>query len=174
MKRRTTLIAVGALLCGCAGPRIDDYAGQRPVLDLRRYFDGRVNAYGIVHDRFGRLTSRFTVVMDCHWDGDTGTLDERFTYADGRTERRVWTLTRQADGRYAGSAGDVVGTASGQVRGNAFQWRYTLRLPIAGQLREVQFDDWMYLMDERVMLNKAVMSKYGIRLAEVTLSFVKP
>jgi hypothetical protein len=37
----------------------------------------------------------------------------------------------------------------------------------------VQFDDWMYLMDQRVMLNKATMSKFGIRLGEVTLSFVK-
>jgi hypothetical protein len=28
-------------------------------------------------------------------------------------------------------------------------------------------------MDDRVMLNKAVMSKFGIRLGEVTLSFIK-
>ena len=38
---------------------------------------------------------------------------------------------------------------------------------------EVQFDDWMYLMTDTVMLNKAVMSKFGIRLGEVTLSFSK-
>jgi hypothetical protein len=38
---------------------------------------------------------------------------------------------------------------------------------------DVQFDDWMYLMDDRVMLNKAVMSKFGLRLGEVTLTFVK-
>jgi hypothetical protein len=38
---------------------------------------------------------------------------------------------------------------------------------------EVQFDDWMYLMDERVMLNKARMSKWGFHLGEVTLSFTK-
>jgi hypothetical protein len=46
-------------------------------------------------------------------------------------------------------------------------------LPVDGRTYEVQFDDWMYLMDERVMLNKAQMSKFGIRLGEVTLSFVK-
>ena len=38
---------------------------------------------------------------------------------------------------------------------------------------EVQFDDWMYLMNERVMINKAVMSKFGVRLGDVTLSFEK-
>ena len=52
-------------------------------------------------------------------------------------------------------------------------WRYTLALPVDGKVYEVQFDDWMYLMDERVMLNKAVMSKFGIRLGEVTLSFTR-
>ena len=43
-----------------------------------------------------------------------------------------------------------------------------------GKTYEVQFDDWMYLIDEHVMLNKAVMSKFGVRLGEVTLAFHKP
>ncbi|WP_428421492.1 DUF3833 family protein [Methylibium sp.] len=34
-----------------------------------------------------------------------------------------------------------------------------------------KFDDWMSLMDDRVMSNKAVMSEFGIRLSEVTLAF---
>ena len=75
---------------------------------------------------------------------------------------------------YSGTAGDVVGTAFGETRGNAFRWGYTLALPVDGRVWEVQFDDWMYLMDQRTMLNKAEMSKFGIRLGEVTLSFTKP
>ncbi len=67
----------------------------------------------------------------------------------------------------------MIGTADGQAAGNALRWSYTLRLPVDGRDIEVQFDDWMYLMDERVMLNKAVMSKFGVRLGEVTLSFTK-
>ena len=47
-------------------------------------------------------------------------------------------------------------------------------MPVDGRVWEVQFDDWMYQMDERVMLNKAVMSKFGITLGEVTLAFTKP
>jgi hypothetical protein len=66
----------------------------------------------------------------------------------------------------------VVGT-EGLAAGNAFQWAYTLKLPVDDNVYEVQFDDWMYLIDEHVMLNKAVMSKFGIRLGEVTLSFHK-
>jgi hypothetical protein len=67
----------------------------------------------------------------------------------------------------------VVGTATGQAAGNALQWRYTLRLAVDGKTYDVQFDDWMYLIDERVMINRAVMSKFGIRLGEVTLAFTK-
>jgi hypothetical protein len=31
----------------------------------------------------------------------------------------------------------------------------------------------MYLMSERVLLNKAAMSKFGVHLGDVTLSFTK-
>ena len=72
-----------------------------------------------------------------------------------------------------GRADDVVGEAQGEQSGNTFHWTYTMALPVDGRVIEVQFDDWMFLMDERVMLNKARMSKFGIYLGEVTLSFSK-
>ena len=111
--------------------------------------------------------------MRCTWTGDEGVLDEDFIYSDGTLQKRIWRLKRFADGRYTGTADDVVGEATGQARGNAFNWKYTLALPVDGKVWNVEFDDWMYLMDGRVMLNTAVMSKWGVRLGEVTLSFVK-
>ena len=111
--------------------------------------------------------------MDGRWEGNQGVLDERFTYSDGKTERRIWRLTKTESGRYTGTADDVVGVANGQTSGNAFQWAYTLKLPVDGSIYEVQFDDWMYLINDKVMLNRASMSKFGIRLGEVTLSFHK-
>jgi hypothetical protein len=119
------------------------------------------------------VVKRFSVVMVCEWQGDEGTLDESFTYSDGSKQKRVWHLKKQADGRYIGSAGDVLGLAQGQTRGNAFHWNYTLNLPVDGTIYEVQFDDWMYLVNDRVMLNKASMRKFGLQLGEVTLSFYK-
>jgi hypothetical protein len=120
------------------------------------------------------VVRRFVVAMDCTWTGEQGVLDERFTYSDGKTERRVWRLTHHGNGRYTGTADDVVGTAEGRASGNSFYWAYTLRLPVDGKVYEVQFEDWMWLVDERVMLNKAVMSKFGFRLGEVTLVFNRP
>ena len=176
MKRRLLLASATAAtlaLGGCASQKIESYAAEKPVLDLAQYFNGTLDAYGVFTDRSGAVVKRFTVVMNCTWQGDEGVLDEDFTYSDGTTQKRIWRLTRLADGRFTGRADDVVGTAQGQVRGNAFYWTYTLNLPVDGKVYEVQFDDWMYLMTDKVMLNKATMSKFGVRLGEVTLSFTK-
>ena len=176
MQRRTLLLATASAALaasGCAGPSVNDYASEQPALDLRQYFNGIIDAWGIFTDRSGKVVKRFTVVMNCQWNGEQGVLDEDFVYSDGTRQKRIWTLTHLGDGRYSGQAGDVVGTAQGSTRGNAFNWRYTLSLPVNDQVWQVQFDDWMYLMNEQVMLNKASMSKFGIFLGEVTLSFTK-
>ena len=177
MKRRLALLAataaVAVTLAGCAGPQPTDYAAEKPVLDLKTYFNGELTAHGIFTDRSGKVARRFTVQMTGTWQGKEGVLDERFTYSDGTTERRVWKLTDEGSGRWSGRADDVLGVAQGVAAGNALNWRYTLKLPVDGKVYEVQFDDWMYLMDDRVMLNKAAMSKFGFHLGEVTLSFYK-
>jgi hypothetical protein len=173
MRRWFLAAAAALLLSACATPTVDDYASEKPVLDLKTYFNGELVAHGLFTDRSGKVVRRFVVQMTGTWSGNQGTLDERFTYSDGKTERRVWRLTDEGNGRWTGRADDVVGQAEGRAAGNALNWRYTLKLPVDGSVYEVQFDDWMYLMDERVMLNKAVMSKFGIRLGEVTLAFYK-
>lgn len=176
MQRRLMLsaAAAGALAAsGCAGPSVNDYASEKPVLDLRQYFNGVVDAWGIFTDRSGKVVKRFTVVMHCQWNGDQGVLDEDFDYSDGSKQKRIWRLQHLGNGRYSGQADDVIGVADGETRGNAFNWRYTLALPVGSQVWQVQFDDWMYLLDDKVMLNKAAMSKFGIFLGEVTLSFTR-
>jgi hypothetical protein len=162
-------------LSGCASkPVPSDYAQETPKLDLRSYFNGPLTAHGVFIDRSGRVVKRFTVKMVGTWQGDTGVLEEDFFYSDGSTERRVWTLKDLGNGQWSGTAGDVAGEARGEVAGNAFNWQYTLKLPVDGRVYEVQFDDWMYLMDEKIMLNRAVMSKFGITLGQVMLTFVRP
>jgi Protein of unknown function (DUF3833) len=163
------------LLAGCANaPTPGDYARETPTLDLRSYFNGPLTAHGLFTDRSGKVVRRFTVKITGTWTGNEGVLDEDFTYSDGEKQRRVWRLTDLGEGRFSGRADDVVGVAVGQAAGNALNWRYTLALPVDGRVWHVQFDDWMVLMDQRVMLNRAVMSKFGITLGEVTLAFSKP
>ncbi|RZL31778.1 MAG: DUF3833 domain-containing protein [Rubrivivax sp.] len=176
MNRRLLLTTLAALsMAGCASaPVPEDYAAEQPAFSLERYFNGPLTAHGLFTDRAGKVKRRFVVKLVGRWQGGVGTLEEDFTYSDGKTERRVWTITSLGNGRYKGTAADVIGDAQGEARGNALRWSYTLRLPVDGTTYGVQFDDWMYLMDDRVMLNKASMSKFGFHLGDVTLSFYKP
>jgi hypothetical protein len=72
MINRRTLLLSGmtttafAGLSGCASPTVDDYASQKPALDLRTYFNGVVDAWGIFTDRNGKVVKRFTVEK-CQW-----------------------------------------------------------------------------------------------------------
>lgn len=171
MNRRILLLGAAGALAGCAAPDVTRYRTEQPVLDLRQYFNGWVDGWGVFTDRSGRVVKRFTVAMDCRWSGDEGVLDEDFRYSDGTRQRRVWRVRKLADGRYLGRADDVVGEARGQAAGNALHWQYTLALPVDGRVWEVQMDDWMFLVDREVLLNRTRMSKFGIHLGDVTLSF---
>jgi Protein of unknown function (DUF3833) len=174
LRRLACVGTLAAVLAGCASaPAPADYANEKPKLELRSYFNGPLTAHGVFTDRSGKVVRRFSVKMVGTWNGNQGTLDEDFTYSDGKKEKRIWRLTDLGNGRYSGRADDVVGEAVGIAAGNALNWRYTLALNVDDRVIEVQFDDWMYLMDERVMLNKAAMSKFGIYLGEVTLAFTK-
>jgi hypothetical protein len=166
------LLSLG--LTACAAPGIEHYKAEQPTLNLKHYLNGTLEAWGIFQGRSGEVQKRFHVVIEARWEGDTGVLDEHFNWSDGTTSRRVWTLKRQPDGTYRGTAEDVVGEAVGELAGNALRWRYVLALPVDGKTYHVDFDDWMFLMDDRVMLNRSYMSKWGIGLGEVTLTFVKP
>lgn len=174
MRIRFVIVLMFALVvAGCAGPGIDSYREEKPVLDLARYFDGRIDAWGVFRDRSGKVVKRFKVDIQASWQGDVGVLEEDFSYSDGTTSRRVWTITRLDAQRYKGTAPDVVGEATGEASGNALRWRYVLALDVDGKTYNVDFDDWMYLVDDEVMLNVSEMSKFGIRLGEVTLLFRK-
>ena len=172
---RKPLLAICTLigLNGCGGMEVSQYTEQAPALDLQRYFNGTLDAYGMFQKRSGEVVKRFHVVIDASWQGNVGTLDERFTYNDGTTQQRVWTITKTGAHSYRGTAADVVGESVGESAGNALRWRYVLALPVDDKIYQVDFDDWMFLMDDRVMLNRSTMSKWGFDLGEVTLTFVK-
>lgn len=171
---KSILLALSAvLLAGCASVDPAKYANQQPKLDLQHYFNGTLDAWGMFQDRSGEVVKRFHVVMKCQWQGDTGTLDEDFTYSDGTKQKRVWTLHKVGEDRFIGNAADVVGDAVGVVSGNALRWQYVLALPVDGTIYNVNMEDWMYLMDDKVMLNRAEMSKFGVKVGAVTLSFAK-
>lgn len=173
LARLIAAVAFGLTLAGCSSPEPSLYARQLPGLDIQRYFNGTLDAHGMFQDRSGEVIKRFVVVMHCEWKGDTGVLDEDFVYSDGTKQKRVWTLKKVGEGSFTATAPDVIGTARGTVSGNALRWQYVLALPVDGRIVNVDMDDWMFLIDDKVMLNRTAMSKYGFNVGNVTLSFNK-
>ena len=160
-------------LNGCTSMKIEQFKGTEPAFNLTEYFEGRTWAHGLFEGRNGEIKRQFRVEIDGYWEGEEFVLDEDFVYDDGETDQRTWRITPTGDGSYVGRAGDIVGTAEGREVGQALNWRYTLRLPYGDSTIDVKFDDWMIRRSENVVMNRATVSKFGIRVGEVTLFFVK-
>jgi len=167
-------MAILSFLSACTGgPTLDHYDGDQPELKLEEYFDGPIKAWGIIQDRKGHVTRRFDVDLVGTWDGDTGTLEEHFEYYDGKSEKRVWNIKKLGESSYQGSAGDIVGTATGSTNGSAMRWAYQMDLEVDGKTYRITFDDWMFLMNDGVLVNRSYLKKFGITVAELTLFMQK-
>lgn len=163
-----------ALLSACTkSDSLEYYKDVEPKLDLQTYFTGQIKAWGLVQDYRGRVTRRFDVDMVGSWDGDTGTLHETFKYYDGEDQMRVWTIKRTAENRYEGRADDILDKATGESSGNAIRWGYKMDLEVDGKTYRISFDDWMFLMNDGVLVNRSYLKKFGLTVGELTLFMQK-
>lgn len=160
-------------LFGCSGPDVSVYKDETPVLNIQEYLQGDVEAWGIVEDYSGKVISRFYVLMQADWKGKNGTLKEFFTYEDGTKKQREWKLEMLADGKFRGTAPDVIGEMRGESAGNAAAMQYVLELPVKGSIYRFKFDDRLYQLDAKHVMNRAKMKKFGITVAQMTLFFSK-
>lgn len=164
-----------SVLAACAGrPSLDDPKLSARQLNLEDFFEGRTVAYGQFQDILGNVSRRFTVDIEGTWDGKVLTLVEDFVYEDDSTERRIWTLEKTGDQTWRGTAPGVIGTALGEERGDVFNWQYEIDLPVPDGTVRVRFDDWMWLLSDDRLLNRAFMYRFGLRVGEVTITFERP
>lgn len=157
-------------------PKLNGDAPSREKIDIpsflpEQYFDGKLTAFGLFIDRFGTVQRQFHVTVDGHRNEDGFILDEYFTYDDGEKETRQWTIKALADGLYHGQCADVIGHATGILANNVLSWRYKFNLPMYGRRVAVTFDDVMVLQDGNILVNRAKVSKWGVLLGEVLISF---
>ncbi|MBC7421764.1 MAG: DUF3833 domain-containing protein [Bdellovibrio sp.] len=161
-----------AFLSACS-TSIKSYEGQKPPLLLESYFNGKMKAHGLVMNRADEVTRRFVVSLDTSWKNNVGTLREDFEWSDGEKTQRIWTIKKIADGKYEGTASDIDGIAIGESAGNAFHWTYKMDLKTKDSSFYVKFQDWMYLVDEKTLINEAKIYWYGIYGGKVLISFQK-
>jgi hypothetical protein len=179
MLARRRVILSGPILIGlfvlsaCSTMKIDDFRATEPPFILEDYFQGEVRASGLFEDRFGNVRREFVVDIAGTWDGTTLVLNEEFLYSDGETETRVWSITRTGPNDYIGKTQQAIGEAVGKRAGNAFNWQYDFKLQIGDDNWKVHFDDWMFLQPNGTLLNKATVTRWGLKIGTVFLSFQK-
>ena len=86
---------------------------------------------------------------------------------------RDWHMRRVGPGQFEATANDMVGTAHGKAAGRAFHWRWTLALHPGNPFANVVMDQWWYAQADGSMMNRTVIRKLGIVLAEVSEHFVR-
>lgn len=160
-------------LTGCSGPAPKEYINKTPVLKINKYFDGTVKAWGMLQNRSGKVERRFEVTMKGKWEGNHGTIEEDFVFDDNQKQTRTWNVTIQDDHHFTAKATDSVGEAQGEQYGNVLRMQYTLRVPYKSSTLDVQLDDWMYLLNDRTLLNISKMQKFGFDVGTITITFEK-
>ncbi|MEO0356921.1 MAG: DUF3833 domain-containing protein [Pseudomonadota bacterium] len=144
-----------------------DYQTHGPFFDIRERFNGPLVCEGVVYGPLGRVTSRFVAEFDAHWDGNVGVMKEVFRYDSGSVQHREWTLTVQDDGRITAQAPDLVGKGSGKQSGSSVLLQYTIKLTEDAGGHALNVTDWMYLMENGVIMNRSQFRKFGIKVAEL-------
>ncbi len=174
MLRLVALLGLMLMTACTAKPNPEGPVLSDRDLHLEVFFNGETKAYGQFQDVFGNISSRFEVDIQGRWDGRVLTLVEDFVYDDGRTEQRVWTLNKTGADTWTGTALGVLGDATGVERGDTFNWTYRIDLPVQDGTMRVAFDDWMWLLSDDRLLNRAYVSRFGLRIGEVVIIFEKP
>lgn len=170
----THLIIVGLLLLSaCSQVQVTDYAGMTPELEVEEFFSGPMSAHGVVKNRGGKVIRTFSASIDASWENGVGTLDEDFVFNDGEKQKRIWTLTPQADGSYVGTAGDVSGEGILRQSGNSLFLDYVLQVPYRGDTIDVRVDDRMYLLTPDILINESRLTKFGFQVGELLLVIMR-
>ncbi|MBT8413549.1 MAG: DUF3833 domain-containing protein [Boseongicola sp.] len=178
MRRHILALAVLGLAACTGKPNADDTLLSDRKLDLETFFVGTSVARGQFQDVFGTVRRRFDVEITGTFDGQTLRLVEDFVYEDGATEQRIWTLEKTGEDSWQGTAPGVEGIATGIERGDTFNWRYSIDLPVPSadgtvETVKVTFDDWMWLLSDDRLLNRAYVKRFGVDIGDVIIIFEK-
>lgn len=166
--------SVCLFLPGCKDSRLEKHKDKKPVMDMQSFFNGTVKGHGSFFDWRGRQTSGFSITMIGDFDKNgKGPLKEHFVFHDGSKLDREWTVQFNKDKTYTATASDIVGTGTGDQAGNAAHTEYVITIPYNNSTINISMDDWCYQIDEKTVLNKARMKKFGFTVGEMIVFLSK-
>ncbi len=149
------------------------YSNNQPPLLIQEIITGKISTYGYIANRKGRVIRRFTADMLGEWQENKGNLKEYFVYDNGAKVNREWQFQLIDEHHFTATAPDVIGVAKGEQYGNTIHMRYQIKLSIGSESQTIYFDDWQYRINEKMVLNKITMKKWGIKVGEIFLALEK-
>ena len=164
---------VFSLFIGCSNSNMENVVSEDISFELLEYFNGKTKAWGLVVDRFGNLQRTFKVKLIGKTNDNHLLLKEYFTYNDGEKEYREWVIKKTETGSYEGKSKDTIGIAEGKKVGNTMRMFYDTTISIGESEIRVSFDDRFVKADKNVLINRAEVLKWGVKIADVTIFFSK-
>ena len=167
-------VASSLILISCAPSDADIYSKNTPELTVQNYFNGSAQAYGVLQNWRGEQSRRFVVTLNGQWKNkQEGLLHEEFVFDDGEKQSRDWTLTMVDAHHFTGTAHDVIGVAKGEQYGNTIHMQYVLQIMVDGKKMNISVNDWLYAINDNVVINKSTLTKFGLHVGDLTIAFYK-
>lgn len=173
LSKLQSVVAVVALslFSGCSAVlKPADFAQSHPAFDPVNFWTGKTHSWGVIENGDAAPTSIITTTTDSTPEG-AGLHMIQHVRHDGQDSVRDWHIRRLGKHTFEATANDVVGAARGTTSGRTLHWKWTLATHPGNPLLNVTMDQWMYLSDHGTLLNRTIITKLGVRLAEVSEQF---
>ena len=144
-----------------------------PVLSFENYFSSDVTAL-----RYMTLFFPIKRIKDLKilFSGkfSKGNLVLKEKYQDNNTKvLRIWSFKKTSNNNYIGKENNVKGDIIVSVNENKLNMHYKFKTNYKKFFFSINVQDSMYLVDKNKLINKTVISKYGLRIAESFLVYKK-
>jgi hypothetical protein len=167
-------LSILMLAGGCAAPLgRQDFAGTAPAFDPVKFWTGRTDSWGVVENRGGAPTAIIETHTDGTAEGADGLHMVQHVVMDGKDSVRDWHIRRLCNQQLEATASDLVGTATGSPSGRTLHWTWTLARSPGNPLFNITMEQWMYLADNGTLLVRTIVTKFDVRLAEISEQFVR-
>jgi hypothetical protein len=164
------LLAAAALGACSTMPDLQAGGSGHGRLTLERDFAGHFYAQGAFVGALSGARRPFTSIFDGGMRQGEFVLSERISFADGERDHVTWRFEKIGPGHYLGRREDVVGTADILADGRSIRLSYDVIVPNADKT-QVHFEDVIERQADGHIVNRAIVSKYGVAFGRIGIPF---
>ena len=149
------------------------FSKKLPQLSLESFFSTKVIANGYMTFFYPiKKIKDIKIIFSGKFKNNTLILNENYQDND-TTSIRIWSFKRKSKNSYIGKEKNVVGNINVFLKGNKLSMKYKFKTNYKKFFFKVTVNDSMYLIDKHTLINKTIISKYGLTIAESLLIYKK-